>query len=72
MLDGTGGESLRTLGRGRIVGDRVKLNFPYLEGESAIGSITTVRDRCRLLIEMGPKDQAWTFSDWYFERTKTR
>jgi len=72
-LDGTGGETSRTLGSGRIVGDRVELTFPYPEGEFRDRlEYDRVRDRWRLFIEMGPPDQPKTFSDWYFERTGSR
>ena len=72
-LDGTGGETSRTLGHGRIIGDRVELNFPYPEGEFRDRlEYDRARDRWRLFIEMGPKDQPKTFSDWYFERTTAR
>jgi len=72
-LDATGGETSRTLGSGRIVGDRVELSFPYPKGEFRDRlEYDRTRDRWRLLIETGPKDRPATFSDWFFERATTR
>ena len=72
-LDATGGETSRTLGSGRIIGDRVELNFPYQEGEFRDRlEYDRARDRWRLLIERRPKDQPKTFSDWDFERASAR
>ncbi|WP_324750064.1 hypothetical protein SH591_00520 [Sphingomonas sp. LY54] len=68
-LDGTGGESSRTLGSGRIVGDQVELSFPYRAGEFRNRlEYDRRRDRWRMFIEMGPKEHSKIFSDWYFER----
>lgn len=72
-LDGTGGESSRTLGNGRIVGDLVALSFPYPAGEFRNRlEYDRGRDRWRMFIEMGPKEQPKIFSDWYFERAAPR
>ena len=72
-LDATGGEMSRTLGRGQAAADRVDLVFAYPEGEMRNRLIyDRAHDRWRMLIEMGPKDQPRVFSDWYFDRAKSR
>ena len=68
-LDGTGGETSKTLGIGRIEGDLMTLVFPYPDGIFRDRlTYDSGHDRWRLLIEMGPTDHPKVFSDWLFER----
>ncbi len=68
-LDGSGGETSRTLGVGQARGDVVSLTFPYPDGPFRDRlTYDRARDRWRLLIEMGPVDHPKVFSDWLFER----
>lgn len=72
-LDGTGGGSSRTLGTGRIVGDRLDLTFAYPEGEMRNQlSYDRAQDAWRMRIEMGPKAAPRVFSDWRFVRRAGR
>ena len=68
-LDGTGGETSRTLGRGRIDGDVVELDFAYPNGMFRDRlSYDRAADRWRLLIASGPEEKPEVFSDWTFTR----
>ena len=70
-LDGTGGETSRTLGTGQVSGDLASITFPYPDGIFRDRlTYDPARDRWRLLIEMGPEAHPKTFSDWFFERAK--
>lgn len=72
-LDGTGGGSSRTLGGGRVVGDRLDLTFAYPEGEMRNRlDYDRATDRWRMRIEMGSKDKPSLFSDWTFVRQPAR
>jgi hypothetical protein len=69
-LDGTGGETSRTLGTGAIKGDHVTLTFPYPDGEYRDRlDYDHANDRWRLVVEHGPKDRPIPFCDWSFDRT---
>jgi hypothetical protein len=68
-LDATGGETSRTLGRGRAEGDLVTLDFPYPDGDFRDRlTYDAAHDRWRLYIETGPAEHPRVFSDWTFER----
>lgn len=72
-LDGTGGETSRTLGSGSINGDVVTMTFPYPDGVFRdTFTYDRAEDRWRLLILMGPSDHPKVFSDWYFNRARER
>lgn len=68
-IDGTGGETSRTLGTGSMKGDHVDLTFPY-PGDTFRDRLDYDRaaDRWRLVIEHGPKDHPLPFCDWSFDR----
>jgi hypothetical protein len=68
-LDGTGGESSRTLGSGQAQGDLVTLDFPYPDGAFRDRlTYDSAQDSWRLYIETGPVDHPQVFSDWLFKR----
>lgn len=70
-LDGTGGETSRTLGVGAVKGNHVTLTFPYPGNEFRDRlDYDRAKDRWRLVIEMGPRDHAQLFSDWTFDRVR--
>ena len=72
-LDGTGGETSRTLGSGDVNGDVVTMTFAYPEGTFRdTFTYDRIKDRWRLLVLMGPTDHPRTFSDWYFDRVRGR
>ncbi len=72
-LDGTGGETSRTLGSGDVTGDVVTMTFAYPEGTFRdTFTYDRIKDRWRLLILMGSTNHPRTFSDWYFDRVQGR
>ena len=72
-LDGTGGETSRTLGSGAVDGDVVTMTFAYPDAPFRdTFAYDRIRDRWRLLILTGPADHPRTFSDWRFERVRGR
>ena len=72
-LDGTGGETSRTLGSGAVNGDVVTITFAYPDGTFRdTFAYDRINDRWRLLILTGPRDHPRTFSDWRFDRAQGR
>ena len=68
-LDGTGGETSRTLGSGQVKGDLATMRFSYPDGVFRNRlTYDEGHDRWRLFIEMGPMDHPKVFSDWVFTR----
>ena len=68
-IDGSGGETSRTLGRGQIQGNLVTMDFPYPDGAFRDRlTYDSAKDSWRLYIESGPIDHPQVFSDWIFKR----
>ena len=68
-LDGTGGETSRTLGIGTETADALSFTFPYPGGTFYDRlSYDAAHDRWRLLIDKESGGHRTPFSDWFFDR----
>ena len=71
-LDGTGGDTSRTVGTGTIKGNHITLKFPYPGAEFRDHlDYDRVKDRWRLVIDMGPPNHVEEFCNWAFDRVSS-